>query len=101
MNINGKTFEFDATTLEGIKAVEEATHDRLEAAKKANDLVKKGKLYDAAVLSIQLAKDFFIKLVGIDIVGDCNSPVLAAMYLEDFQRQCDLQRQKVRKDYFK
>ncbi len=101
MKINGREFNFDATTLDGIKAMEDALKNYQKEAKRSTDLIRQGKLYDAAVHSIESVKEFFIKLVGVDVVGDCNSPTLAAIFVEDFQKQCDAQRMKVKKDYFK
>ncbi len=101
MKINNVSFDFDATSLEGIKAVEEAFKKHSELSKKSAAYIKQGRLYDAAVLSIEAVKDFFISLVNVDVVGECNSPVLAAAFIEDFQKQCEEQRQRVKKDYFK
>lgn len=101
MRINDKDFDFNATSLEGIKKQEEATEKRKPIMEEAQNLMKEGKLYEGSKMLIEAVRAFFLELAGIDIVGDCDDVVLATAFLEDFNKQVGEQRDKVRELYFK
>lgn len=101
MKINDVTFEFNSTTLEGIEAMENAFKATEGIRKSADAAIDAGNLVAGAKLSIQANREFFKTLVGVDVVGDCNSPILAGIFLESFNKQCEEQKRKLREEYFK
>lgn len=101
MIVNGIKFDFNGTTLEGLKKVEDAIATIKPMQDEAQELVAAGHLVEGAEKSIEAVRTFFLEVTGIDVVGDCDSPVKASIYMEDFNTQVDKQKKAIRDTYYK
>lgn len=101
MKINGIEFEFNATKLDGMKKLEEAMDIQKPKLEKSSMLMAEGKYYQGAKMQIEATSDFFKHVAGKDIVGDCDDVALVSAFLEDFNRQVEEQKKKVKEEYYK
>ena len=101
MKINDVEFDFNATKLENLKKIDECMPNLQKALDEGAKLFKQNKMYEGAKRQIDAVKQFFIDLVGVDIVKDCDDIALAVAFVQDFNIQVDKQREKVTQEYFK
>ena len=101
MTINGKTFDFNGTKLGNLKKLQDGIAACAEKVLEGSKKMEAGLFYDGAVIQIDAFRQFFIDVVGEDVVGDCDDLALASAYFEDFQKKIVEQRDKVKKEYFR
>ena len=101
MKINDVEFDFNATKLSGMEALDKAMPPCAKAVLDGVKLAEKGHYYDGAKMQIDAFRQFFLDLVGVDVVKDCDDVALATAMFEDFNKQIEEQKKRVKEEYFK
>lgn len=84
MEINGHEFEFNVYDLDDAKKYDEICKEMIEIEAKASELFNKNELYKGVEILLTAYKEFFIKLVGIDVVGEIKDAYKAKLLVLDF-----------------
>ena len=84
MKINGKELEFNIYKVSDVKKLEENMIKLKEGEEEGKALLTSGKLYDGINTMYNVYKNFFIDLLGVDVVGDCDDTLEAQKMVAEF-----------------
>ena len=84
MVINGKELNFNIYKVSDVKKLEDGINKVKEGEEEGRALLQSGKLYEGINKMHSTYKSFFIDLVGVDVVGDCDDTLEAQKMVTDF-----------------
>lgn len=84
MNINGMELEFNVYKVSNTKKLEENMIRLKEGEEEGKALLTSGKLYDGINTMYNVYKNFFVDLLGVDVVGECDDVLEAQKMVVDF-----------------